>query len=99
MVDPSVMSYLYKAIASAVAGGILTLILWPFRWARALKDEQAKIHAELVVQRENCLTTLARQGATQIELLGKVVENLEGVRLGLAEQAGFVRGIASKNKT
>ena len=92
MVDPSIMSYLYKAIASAVAGGILTLILWPFRWARALKDEQAKIHAELVVQRENCLTTLARQGATQIELLGKVADSLGDIRVSQAEMVGYLKG-------
>ena len=92
MVDPSIMSYLYKAIASAVAGGILTLILWPFRWARALKDEQAKIHAELVVQRENCLTTLARQGATQIELLGKVADSLGDIRVSQAEMVGSLKG-------
>ena len=92
MFDPTIMSYIYKAIASAVAGGILTLILWPFRWARALKDEQAKIHAELVVQRENCLTTLARQGATQIELLGKVADSLGDIRVSQAEMCGYLKG-------
>ena len=69
--------------------------MWPFRKARKewaeLKKEQSDIHAELVQQRTNCLATLQTQGARQIELLGKTVDILSGVRLDLAEQTGFIR--------
>ncbi len=85
----------YKAGASAVVGAIITIVLWPFRKARkewaALKQEQASIHAELVQQRTNCLTTLQQQGVQQIELLGKTVAALDGVRLDLAEQTGYLK--------
>jgi hypothetical protein len=75
--------------------GLLGAFMWPFRKARSewttLKKEQASIHAELVQQRTNCLTTLQSQGVQQIELLGKTVAALDGVRLDLAEQTGYLK--------
>ena len=69
--------------------------MWPIKRAskewKALKEEQASIHTELVRQRENCLSTLQAQGATMIELQSKTVGILEGVRLDLAEQTGYLR--------
>jgi hypothetical protein len=92
---PDFTAFIYKAAASAVVGAIIAALLWPFRKARkewsTLKEEQASIHAELVQQRTNCLTTLQTQGVQHIELLGKTVAALDGVRLDLAEQTGYLK--------
>lgn len=69
--------------------------MWPVRKAKkewvALKTNLQETHKELVQQRTNCLTTLQQQGETQIELLGKTVAALDGVRLDLREQMGILR--------
>lgn len=100
MFNSELSQFLYKVAISAVVGVIMTVVLWPFRKARkewiALKSEQALIHQELVQQRTNCLTTLQQQGVQQIELLGKTVAALDGVRLDLAEQTGFLRAMTAK---
>jgi hypothetical protein len=61
---------------------------------KALKEEQATIHSELITQRTNCLTTLAQQGDRQIELLGDMSKTLTGMALSQAEQTGFLRASA-----
>jgi hypothetical protein len=98
MFSPELVSFGYKVAASAAIGVIMTIVLWPFRKARAewksLKDEQSSIHAELVQQRTNCLATLQTQGDRQIELLGKVADTLTGMALSQAEQTGFLRASA-----
>jgi hypothetical protein len=89
-----------KAGVSLVITGLLSIILWPIRTIRkgwiALKEEQKLIHEELIKQRENCLTTLQKQGDTQIVLLGKTVAALDGVRLDLAEQTGCLRAMTAQ---
>jgi hypothetical protein len=74
--------------------------MWPLHKAKkewsALKEEQSSIHKELVQQRTNCLSTLQSQGDTQIELLGKTVAALDGVRLDLATQTGYMAAQANK---
>jgi hypothetical protein len=84
-----------KWAAGLALSGLLGAFMWPFRKVRkewsTLKEEQNKIHAELVQQRTNCLFTLQSQGVQQIELLGKTVAALDGVRLDLAEQTGYLK--------
>lgn len=93
---PSVV--LYKALYGLVVAGVGALIMWPFRKARkewvTLKDAVASTHAELVQQRTNCLQTLQNQGETQITLLTKAVDALDGVRLDLKEQTGYLMASA-----
>ena len=88
-----------KAAVGLIITGLLGVIMWPIKRAskewKALKEEQASIHTELVRQRENCLTTLQKQGEIQITLLGKMSSTLDGVRLDLAEQTGFLRASAT----
>jgi len=61
----------------AIAGSVA---MWPIRKVQnAYKEATAKleaVHTELTTQRENCLSSLQRQGDKQIELLGKAVEVL-----------------------
>jgi len=89
-----------KGLVGLALTGLLGVFMWPFRRARkewnTLREEQRKIHEELVLQRTNCLATLQTQGATQIELLGKSVEALGGVRLELADQTGYLRAITAQ---
>lgn len=93
------VQFIYKAAASAAVGGLIAMLLWPFRKIRkewlGLKESVASVHSELSTQRENCLNTLQQQGETQIELLGKTVAALDGVRLDLAEQTGYLRASAT----
>jgi len=69
--------------------------MWPFRKARsewtALKDSVAATREELVQQRENHLTHIEMYGKQQTELLTKACEALDGVRLDLKEQTGYLR--------
>jgi ABC-type enterochelin transport system substrate-binding protein len=69
--------------------------MWPVRKAKkewvALKTNLQETHKELVQQRTNCLTTLQQQGETQIELLGKTVAVLDGLRLDTREQTTMLR--------
>jgi hypothetical protein len=90
-----ITSPVLRWVVGLLLSGLLGAFMWPFRKARSewttLKKEQASIHAELVQQRTNCLTTLQAQGVQQIELLGKTVAALDGVRLDLAEQTGYLK--------
>src|SRR6266481_3452240 len=92
---PVVWPYFYKALVGLVITGIGMVIMWPIRKAKkewvSLKDAITSTQAELVLQRTNCLHTLQEQGEKQIELLGKAADTLDGVRLDLAEQTGFLR--------
>ena len=97
--DPERWSQIGPLALKAVVGLVITgVIMWPWKkvnkaW-KDLKEEQASIHTELVKQRENCLSTLQAQGATMIDLQSKTVGILEGVRLDLAEQTGYLRASA-----
>lgn len=98
--NPELSQFLYKVAASLAVGVIVTAILWPFRKVRkewiALKSDLADTHAELVTQRTNCLQTLQNQGSEQIALLGKTVAALDGVRLDLAAQTGYLSAMAAQ---
>lgn len=91
----AIVPYVERSIVSLLVGGALTLVLWPFRKAHkewtGMKNDLSAVHEELVRQRTNCLTTLQNQGEKQIELLTKSVAVLDGVRLDLAEQTGYLR--------
>ena len=96
MLSPDVLSQLAPLALKSIVGLLITgVIMYPFRKARkewtALKDEQAAIRQELVHQRTNCLTTLQQQGATMVDLQTKTVDLLQGVRLDLAEQTGYLK--------
>jgi hypothetical protein len=99
MLSPDLAVFAWKVAASAAVGVIMGIILWPIRKARTewagLKKSLADVHSELKTQRENCLVTLQSQGVTQIELLGKTVAALDGVRLDLREQTGYLRAAAT----
>ena len=84
--DP-LMMLLSKILMGLVVAGGIALILWPFKKLSA-------IHNELIAQRENCLTTLQTQGADQVKLLTKAVDVLDGVRLELGTQTGFLQALS-----
>jgi hypothetical protein len=97
-VNPELLNQLgplvFKAVVGIILTGLLGVIMWPFRRARkewvALKDDISATHKELVQQRTNCLSTLQQQGEKQVELLEKTVEVLNGVRIELATQTGYL---------
>jgi hypothetical protein len=84
-----------KTVLGLVFTGLIGAIMWPVRKAKkewvALKTNLQETHKELVQQRTNCLTTLQQQGETQIELLGKTVAVLDGLRLDTREQTTMLR--------
>lgn len=64
-----------------------------FGWRAVQHDRQmlAAIHAELTLQRTNCLATIQAQGARHIELLEKINENQ-------IEQTGYIKGYAASGR-
>ena len=92
----------FKAFVGLVLTGLLGVIMYPFRKAHkewtALKSDIASTHAELVQQRTNCLTTLQQQGESQVKLLEKAVAALDGVRIDLAEQTGYLKASVPKTR-
>lgn len=72
-----------------LAGALSTVGGWLVRlgWKTVQTDRQklADIREELILQRTNCLNTLQEQGRDQVELLGKINDNL-------TEQNGFLKG-------
>lgn len=84
-----------KWVVGLTLTGLFGVFMWPFRIARkewtTLKDNIEATHKELTQQRTNCLSTLQSQGATQIELLTKTVAALDGMKLELAEQTGYLK--------
>ena len=87
--------YVVKSLVGLFIAGIGAAMLWPIKKVRkewvSLKDTTQAIQNELAQQRTNCLTTLQQQGEKQIELLSKAADTLDGVRLDLAEQTGYLR--------
>lgn len=97
-VPPEVQSltpFIYKALVGLLVGGLGALMLWPFRAARkewkSLKENTAAIHEELIHQRSNHLEHIQANGEQQITLLTKVADLLDGVRLDLKEQTGYIK--------
>ena len=87
--------FMHEGIVSlmlAVVGGIL---MYPIRKVqKAYKELMEAVNstrAELVTQRENCLSTLQNQGEKQVELLGKAVSTLDAIHLGQVEMSGFLK--------
>jgi hypothetical protein len=78
---------IYMIFKGLIVAGGGALLLWPFRKLSA-------IHAELIAQRENHLTHIEAHGKEQVELLGKACAALDGVRLDLKEQTGYLRAVS-----
>lgn len=94
-VSPVIWIIVNKALFGLAIAGVGAFLMYPFKKARqawtALSDSVSSVQKELTQQRENCLTTLQTQGTEQVKLLTKVAETLDGVRLDLAEQTGYLR--------
>lgn len=85
----SILSEIPGAVAALAVTAILGVLVFPIRiffkavrveW-KAATEKLASVERELQIQRTNCLTTIQSQGATQVELLGKVVDTLESMHL------------------
>ena len=94
---PVLWPYIMKALVGLAIGGLGALFMWPIRKARkewvSLKKTTEAIQQELAQQRTNCLHTLQNQGDTQIQLLTKMSETLDGVRIDFKEHTGFIQGL------
>ena len=92
-----IMPYINKALVALVVGALGYIIMFPFRKARkewsSLKDAVVETKKELEQQRMNCLATLQNQGDTQIQLLTKMSDTLDGVRVDFKEHTGFIQGL------
>jgi len=95
--------FMHEGVVSLMLAAVGGACMYPFRkiknaYAELMTAVQAT-HAELVMQRQNCLATLASQGERQIELLGKTTELLDGVRLDLAKQTGILEAGAPRRRS
>ena len=92
-----IMPYINKALVALVVGALGYVTMFPFRKAKAefvaIKTAVLETKKELEQQRTNCLSTLQTQGDKQIELLGKMSDTLDGVRLDFAEHRSYVQGL------
>jgi hypothetical protein len=88
---PVVLPEVTVGLLVTILGAVL---VWPFKVVKrewnAAKETLAETKAELELQRTNHLTHIEEYGKTQIELLGKVADTLDGVRLDLREQTGYL---------
>jgi uncharacterized membrane-anchored protein YhcB (DUF1043 family) len=95
---PVIWRLIDKALIGLAITGIGALIMWPLKTAQkewtALKQSITDAHTELTQQRTNHLTHIENDGAKQVELLGKTTELLEGIRLDLREQTGFLQALS-----
>ena len=77
--------------------------MWPIKKSRkewgSLKDAVLATKEELERQRTNCLTTLQHQGDEQIKLLTKACDTLDGVRIDLATQTGYLQAASGPRRT
>jgi hypothetical protein len=79
-----------------VFAGIITIVgaiaMWPIRKVKTaykeLQDAINSTHAELILQRTNCLQTLSNQGDKQVELLERMNGTLEAIHLDQARLSG-----------
>jgi hypothetical protein len=90
----------FKALVGIIVTGLLGAFMWPFRkmkkeW-QGVKESLAAVHEELSVQRSNHLSHIESNGKQQIELLAKMAESMDGVRLDLREQTTILRMSAPK---
>src|ERR1035437_3240693 len=99
---PVLWPYVLKSLLGLAITGIGALMLYPVRYVKrewkSIKDAVASTHAELVKQRENCLSTLQNQGDAQITLLTKMADTLDGVRLDFKEHRAYVQGLVQSPK-
>lgn len=91
-----------KALYGIALAGVGALLMWPLKYVRKewneAKEKLDAVQAELAQQRTNCLRTLQDQGVKQIELLTKATDTLDGVRLDLKEQTGFLSASLPKRR-
>jgi len=87
--------FMHELVFTGIITVIGAILMWPYKNIKAAYNELHSAvkatHAELVLQRENCLSTIQTQGSEQVKILGKVADTLDGVRLDLAEQTGYLR--------
>jgi hypothetical protein len=97
-----VVTFRHELVSSVLISILLAAAAWPFRklkfeWLKATAHLDA-ITTELTEQRTNCLATLQRQGDAQVNLLGKAVATLDGVRLDFAEQRGMLTATSARKR-
>jgi hypothetical protein len=85
----------HEVVVTLMVTGFLGAVSYPFRQAKAKWEAMTAklndVHAELTLQRSNCLTTLQTQGDKQIECLEKVADTLGDIRLDNREMLTHLR--------
>ncbi len=91
-----------KVFIGFLVAGVGMVLMWPFRKAKKewhdLKTALASTQTELTHQRENHLTHIEEHSKTQVELLTKMSDTLDGVRLDLREQTGYLKATADLSR-
>lgn len=83
--------------ALAVASGVVIwFVCFPFRTAyNSATETLTTLKNELSTQRTNCLTTIQADGKTQINLLSKMSDTLDGIHTGQTELSGYIKGVVA----
>jgi len=92
MAVPVLQYYAHELVSGAILSILGAAAMYPIKLIRkAYKEVTENLEAvqkELTVQRENCLTTLQRQGDSQIELLKEVSSTLKEIHLDQSRLLG-----------
>jgi len=91
-ITPIISQFWHELVFTVLIGIIGTAAMWPIRKVKKAYDELktaiGSTHAELVIQRSNCLKTLQDQGDRQINLLEKVSDTLSSIHLDQRQLLG-----------
>ena len=95
MVSNLLFTFRHELVSTVLVSAFIAGVTMPFRKImqayRETKEQLTNISTELKEQRTNCLSTLSRQGDTQVTLLQKSVEILDAMRLDMRETLTHMR--------
>lgn len=93
---PALISQIKTAAYGLLATGGAWLLSYPIKSVIKTIKEKFKViddmHAELTLQRVNCLSTLQNQGAEQIEILKEIAGSLKETGKVQVEMYGYMKG-------
>jgi hypothetical protein len=100
-------TFRHEVVSTVLVSVFIGAAMYPFKKIKSVYYEFTtkldNINKELTTQSNNHLVHIENSNEKQLEVLGKVAETLNGVRLDLAEQTGLLRAgvptVARKRKT
>ena len=87
-----------QIVDKLVLAGIVGLVVWPLkifkRKVETFTKQISEVHAELILQRTNCLTTLQHNSAEMLKEQRATHESIKDGNETLLEMKGFLEGMS-----